>query len=190
MSWQKYQGYYVYTYLDENSKPYYVGMGTKNRVIAKHIYVTVPKFDRIVVEDGLTQQAAWDKEIELIALYGREHLGTGPLKNLTPGGPTQKSGWAQSKLAKEKISLGNRGNVRSEEHKKNYRKPKTTEHAAKISAANIGRADDGRYEKIGKTMSLKRWYNNGQVSKMFEPGQEISGFYPGRKLKENAHVVA
>ena len=53
MSWKQFKRYYVYTYLDENSKPYYIGMGCKNRVIAKHLYVKVPAFDKIFVEDDL-----------------------------------------------------------------------------------------------------------------------------------------
>jgi hypothetical protein len=135
MSWKKFEGYYVYTYLYENSKPYYVGMGCKNRVIAKHLYVAVPAFENIVVEDKLTQQQAWDREIELIALYGRDHLGTGSLKNLTAGGPSQKSGWSQSPSVKRQISIKNTGKVRTEEHKKNYRKSKTIEHANNIKQA-------------------------------------------------------
>jgi hypothetical protein len=190
MSWKKFTGYYVYTYLDENLNPYYVGMGCKNRMIAKHLYVTVPSFDKIVVEDNLTQEQAWNREIELIAHYGREHLGTGPLKNLTEGGPTQKSGWAQSDQTKKKISQGNRGKVRTLEQRQNYSKPKTLEHSEKIRNANLGRKNDGRYEKIGKTMSLKRWYNNGVTTKMFVPGMEEPEFYPGRALKENTYVLA
>jgi hypothetical protein len=157
MSWKNFTGYYVYTYLDENLKPYYVGMGCKNRVIAKHLYVNVPAFDKIIVEDNLTQQKAWDREIELIAQYGREHLGTGPLKNLTAGGPTQKSGWSQSLQAKQQISIKNTGKVRTLEHRKNYQKPKTAEHTEKIRQANLGRADDGRYEKISQTMKGRPW---------------------------------
>jgi hypothetical protein len=157
MSWKIFTGYYVYTYLDENLNPYYVGMGCKNRVIAKHLYVNVPTFERIIVEDSLTQQQAWDKEIELIALYGREHLGTGPLKNLTAGGPTQKAGWAQSPQAKKQISIKNTGKIRTLEHKENYRKPKTADHSEKIRQANLGRADDGRYEKTSQTMKGRPW---------------------------------
>jgi hypothetical protein len=157
MSWKNFKGYYVYTYLDDNSKPYYVGMGCKNRVVAKHLYVSVPNFDKIIVEDDLTQQQAWDREIELIALYGREHLNTGPLKNLTEGGPTQKSGWAHSEEAKQKISSKNTGKVRTEEHKNNYRIPKTAEHAEKIKQANLGRKDDGRYKKTSETMKGRPW---------------------------------
>jgi len=157
MSWKNFTGYYVYTYLDENSKPYYVGMGCKNRMIARHLYVTVPSFEHIVVEDGLTQQQAWDREIELIALYGREHLNTGPLKNLTEGGPTQKSGWAQSLQTKQQISIKNTGKIRTEEHKKNYRKLKSPEHIDKIRQANLGRVDDGRSAKISQTMKGRPW---------------------------------
>ena len=135
MSWKQYQGFYVYTYLDGNNIPYYVGMGQRKRMIEKHLYVDVPVFENIKVIDKLTQQDAWDKEIELIAQYGREHLGTGPLKNLTPGGPTQKSGWAQSKEAKLKISSGNTGKKRTADHKANYRKPKTAEHAENVRQA-------------------------------------------------------
>lgn len=157
MSWKNFTGYYVYTYLDESLNPYYVGMGCKNRMIAKHLYVNVPAFDKIIVEDNLTQQQAWDREIELIAQYGREDLGTGPLKNLTDGGPTQKSGWSHSNQTKKTISIKNTGKIRTPEHKKNYSKPKTKEHAEKIRQANLGRADDGRYAKISQTMKGRPW---------------------------------
>jgi hypothetical protein len=60
----------------------------------------------------------------------------------------------------------------------------------KIRQANIGRKIDGRYEKIKETMKLKRWYNNGIVTKMFVPGFEEIGFYPGRAIKENNNVMA
>lgn len=180
MSWKKYNGYYVYTYLDEDSNPYYVGMGKNNRMIARHLYVEVPLYERIVVIDNLTQQEARDKEIELIAQYGRQCDSTGPLKNLAKGGPTQKSGWSQSEETKNNISKSNTGKVRTEEHKKNYSKPKTAEHAENIRKANIGRLNDGRYEKIGLTMSLKRWYTDGTISKMFVPAQVPAEFTPGR----------
>ena len=157
MSWRKFKGYYVYTYLDENAEPYYVGMGCKNRVVARHLYVTVPTFDKIIVEDNLTQQQAWDREIELIALYGREHLNTGPLKNLTEGGPTGKSGWVHSEQTRKQISIKNSGKIRTLEHKKNYSKPKTKDHSEKIRQANLGRKDDGRYIKISQTMKGRPW---------------------------------
>lgn len=51
----------------------------------------------------------------------------------------------------------------------------------KIRLANLGRPNDGRYLKIGLTKSKQRWYNNGIITKMFEPGKEFAGFLPGRK---------
>jgi hypothetical protein len=173
MSWKNFKGYYTYIYLDENSVPYYVGMGCKNRVIAKHLYVVVPSLEKIIVEDSLTQQQAWDKEIELIALYGREHLGTGPLKNLTAGGPTQKSGWAHSPQAKQQISIKNSGKIRTLEHKKNYSKPKTTEHSEKIRQANLGRKDDGRYVKTSQTMKGRPWSETRRLAQQNKRIKEI-----------------
>jgi len=184
MSWKKYKGYYVYTYY-RDGVPYYVGMGTNNRMIAHHLYVDVPSFDDIIVVDDLTQQEAWDKEILLIEQYGRKCDNTGILENLTKGGANQHSGWNHSEQAKKKISKGNKGKKRTEEQKANYRKPKTKEHAEKIRQANLGRKPDGRHIKIAETMRRKRWYNNDKVTRMFEPGQELQGFVRGRTIKEN-----
>jgi hypothetical protein len=47
MSWKHLKGYYVYTYY-EGETPYYVGMGMNNRVVHKHLYVTVPLFENII----------------------------------------------------------------------------------------------------------------------------------------------
>ena len=148
----------------------------------KHSYVRVPLFEQIQIIDGLTEEEAWNKEIELIKLYGREDLGTGTLNNLTHGGPTQKSGWSQSEQAREKISRGNKGKIRTEEQRKNYKGCTTASWAEKIRAANIGRKDDGRYSKMAKTKSKQRWFNNGKVTRMFEPGKELEGFVPGRTI--------
>ena len=184
MSWKKYSGYYVYTYLKDNI-PYYVGMGINKRMVAPHLYVEVPSYDNIQVIDNLTQQEAWDIEIKLIEQYGRKCNGTGTLENLTKGGANQHSGWSHSEQAKKKISEGNKGKKRTPEQRNNYKKPKTREHAEKIRQANIGRKPDGRNIKIAEKMKLKRWYNNGEITRMFEPGTEIAGFVKGRKIREN-----
>ena len=190
MSWKHLTGYYVYTYFDENQIPYYVGMGQGKRVVAKHLYVRVPDFSQIVIVDNLTALEAYSKEIELIAKYGRKNIGTGTLLNLTNGGPTQKSGWNQSKEAKQKISEANTGKIRTAQQRLNYSKPKSAEHANKIRLANTGRPDDGRYAKISETMKLKKWYTDGIESRMFIPGNELDGYVPGRKLKEKQHELA
>jgi len=182
MSWKSLKRYYVYTYLNESNIPYYVGMGHGNRVISKNHRVPVPEFHTIPIIDDLTQSEAWNLEIELIRKYGREDKGLGTLKNLTDGGPTQKSGWNHSNETKKKISDGNLGKQRSEKQKLNYRKPKSKQHAENIRKANLGRPYDERYVKIALTKSKQRWYNNGEITRMFEPGKEDVGFMPGRKM--------
>lgn len=182
MSWKNLKRFYVYTYINEDHVPYYVGMGNGNRVISKNHRVPVPKFELIDIIDDLTQKEAWDLEIELIKKYGREDKGLGTLKNLTNGGPTQKSGWNHSVASKEKISNGNLGKKRTEIQKKNYRKPKSSAHAENIRKANLGRPWDNRYLKVSLTKSKQKWYNNGNITRMFEPGKELDGFVPGRKL--------
>jgi len=156
MAWKKYKRYYVYTYLNEN-EPFYIGMGKEDRIQAKHIYVTFPGYENVQVVDDLTEQQAWDLETALIEQHGMKCNGTGILENLRAGGKTSNTGWYHSEQAKEKISAGNTGKVRTAEHKKNYSKPKTAEHAEKIRQANIGRPDDGRYKKAGDTLRGKPW---------------------------------
>ena len=116
MSWKNLKRYYVYTYLNESNIPYYVGMGHGNRVISKNHRVPVPEFHTIPIIDDLTQSEAWNLEIELIRKYGREDKGLGTLKNLTDGGPTQKSGWNHSNETKKKLH----SNVKSEKPVWNY----------------------------------------------------------------------
>jgi hypothetical protein len=177
MSWKQLKDFYVYTYY-ENDVPYYVGMGSKGRVTQKHLYVNVPLFENIKILDGLSYEDACKKEIELISLYGREDLGTGSLKNLSPGGPTQKSGWKQSLQSKLKISLGNKGKKRSVEAREKLKKPKSKEHIENIRKANLGRPDDGRNQKISETMKGRPW------------SQARRDAQNNRKLKENSNVMA
>jgi hypothetical protein len=184
--WKNLTGYYVYTYLNEDGTPYYVGMGQNRRVVDYHKYVKVPEWNQIKIIDNITLEQAHELEIKLIEKYGLKCNGTGILENLQAGGKTQKSGWYHSQQSKERISQGNTGKHRTEEQRKNYSKPKTAAHAEKIRQANIGRSDDGRYAKIGVTKSKQKWYNDGVNSIMRIPGTEPAGFKPGRLNWRNA----
>jgi len=175
--------HYVYIYL-ANDTPYYIGMGKGNRMTAHHLYVDVPALTEIAVIGNMSKQDAWDFETKLVDHYGLACNNTGILKNLRRGGKTSNSDWYHSEQAKEKISAGNTGKVRTEAHKKNYRKPKTAKHAEKIRQANLGRKPDGRQLKGAIMTREYRWFNNGITTKMCKPGTEPSGFIRGRKLME------
>lgn len=159
-------GFYVYIYLDALNAPYYVGMGQGKRFMRWHNIWMIRDLEEILIEG-----------------IGRKCLGTGPLTNLAKGGQSSKTGWKHSEEAKTRISNKLKGVPKSKKHIKSMRnKIFTIEHREKIRQANLGRVDDGRNAKIGITMSMKRWYNNGEETKMCVPGMEPMGFNAGRKL--------
>jgi hypothetical protein len=82
--------FYVYKYLREDESPYYIGKGKDDRAWhrSKHERIHLPKDKSriVIVEENLSEEQAFQLEIELIKHYGRKDLGTGILHNLTNGG--------------------------------------------------------------------------------------------------------
>ena len=81
--------YYVYAYLNrQTGKPYYIGKGQGDRINSPHLNLNLPPDpkNRIIIENNLSEQDAWNLEVELIKHYGRKDLGTGSLLNKTEGG--------------------------------------------------------------------------------------------------------
>ena len=78
--------YYVYEYLRENGSPYYIGKGSGFRAYCKRPYKPKDKSRIKIIKDNLTEEEAFNLEINLIKQYGRQDLGTGILKNKTDGG--------------------------------------------------------------------------------------------------------
>ena len=142
--------YYVYLYLREDQTPYYVGMGRKYRAFVRHKRrngkcVPIPESrERIIfVHEGLTQQQAFKKEIELIAHYGIKEDG-GLLINLSYGGEGAK----HSESVRKRLSEVHTGKQLSAETKK------------RISQAHKGRPRDPAAIKLGVATRRAR---NGYV---------------------------
>jgi len=86
--------YYVYLHKkSSDGTPFYVGKGNDRRAYSKKGRSpfwkrTVQKygFDVVILEDGLKESYALDREIYWIDKIGRRNIGTGPLVNITKGG--------------------------------------------------------------------------------------------------------
>lgn len=182
--------FYVYQYVTENGLPYYIGKGKEKRIRENHKYTVVPPANqRIIVKSNLTEQEAFMLENSLIRQYGRKIDG-GLLDNIKLNQWACAIGWKHSEATKCRISKANSGKVRTEAHKQKYRQPKTKEHAEKIRLANLGRKDDGRAAKAAEKNKLLKWFNNGEVAKMFIPGTQPMGFQLGRgSLNKNKELV-
>lgn len=176
--------FYVYQYLTEDGVPYYVGKGKEKRAYAAHAHVAVPADPGLIkfVQTGLSEADALKLEMALIRTYGREVDG-GLLKNTKLNQWACTSGWKHSEETKKKISESTAGIKKSETTREKMRHPKTDAHREKIRIANLGRVNDGRYDKIGKKKRLQRWYTDGVTSTMCIPGQEPEGYVAGRKIK-------
>jgi hypothetical protein len=148
--------FYVYQYVTESGIPYYIGKGSGRRIHRHHTKTELPPLERrIIIKDGLTNEEAKRLEGELITKYGRK-LDGGILDNIKINQWACYTGWTHSEETRRKISNGNKGKVRTEEHKANYRKPKTAEHAEKIRQANLGRPyDPVRAAKISATLKTR-----------------------------------
>lgn len=175
--------YYVYEYLREDDTPYYVGKGSGFRAYCKRPYKPNDKSRIKIIKEDLSEQEAFDLEIILIKKYGRLDLGTGILKNKTPGG----EGYSLSSETKEKLSVANKGKtpwnkgltastdkrvnknakarskVRySEETKQAFRKPKSEQGKLNMSIGQTGK----KYPKKACECCSKMIPTNAMASHM------------------------
>ena len=125
----------------EDGTPYYIGKGSGRRIKVKQRTINPPtdKSRIVILKDCLCEEAAFEHEIELIALHGRKDIGTGILHNRTDGGEGA-SGKRCSDETKAKMSIARSG--------KKLR-PLSDETKAKMSIARSGKNNPN----YGKTAS-------------------------------------
>lgn len=142
-----------YTYIHrkaDTGEIFYVGKGTGNRAWSdrgrnRHWHSVVNKhgFDVVIVCKNMEEQAAFDLEIALIAIYGRKDTGAGKLANSTDGGEGQ-AGRIMSEDARRAMSLRQTGD---------FNVSKREDVRAKISAAMSGPSNPMKIPHVQKKVS-------------------------------------
>ena len=109
-------GFYVYLYLRDDGTAYYVGKGKGKRAWNRSGRAVKPPVNENkiqIVQHQLTEQQAFDLEIELVSKYGRLDEGTGILRNGTDGGegtsghiPTKERRLEQSRTMRKLVEDG------------------------------------------------------------------------------------
>ena len=98
--------FYTYLWLREDATPYYVGKGKGNRAWATHKGHRPPTdLTRIIILHQTSERDAFDKEVELIALYGRKDLGTGVLRNHSNGGDNPPNAAGKKRTAEFRAKM-------------------------------------------------------------------------------------
>lgn len=156
--------FYVYMYIRNKDSatgaigtPYYVGKGCGDRAYVKH-YAPVPAdpANIVFVKQNLSEQKAFDLEIELIAKYGRKDLNTGILHNRTDGGDgiSNPSHDTRKKLAQAKRNESPETRLKRSIAAKNRPRTQCSEETKrKISDANTGKK---RSDSAKKKMALAK----------------------------------
>ena len=140
--------FYVYQYVDKNRIPFYIGKGSKDRINESHLpWVKIPpKEQRQFIQTGMSEKDAFDLELKLIKQYGRKIDG-GILENKKITRWVAQAGWKQSEDTKKLISEKNKGKIRTEQHRNNYKGEKTANHANNIKQAVTNMWNDPIYKE-------------------------------------------
>jgi hypothetical protein len=102
--------YYTYLWLRDDGTPYYVGKGSGRRAYVncgRRSAYAPTVHDRIILQEFLSEQDAFEAEKFLISYYGRKDLKRGCLRNLSDGG----DGASPSPATRAKMSKAMLGNT-------------------------------------------------------------------------------
>jgi hypothetical protein len=201
----------VYIHTHPISKiPFYVGKGKGKRYISsghrfkahkthlKNLLSLGYSMNTIseIHKNGLTEQDAFNLEIELIAKYGRKCDGTGTLLNMTKGGPGGSIYGLSERWKKERVGTGNPsfGIKRTRE----TRELQSLVHKTRLKDPFKRKEYRERFIKLAKKEAQRaigtKWWTNGTSNmRAFEcPGQNwILGFktkpYERLPIYDNGH---
>jgi hypothetical protein len=199
------KNFYVYVYLDQRRKgnyiygiykfsyePFYIGKG-KNSRLKDHLFendlYNTEKHKRILqiksecsknpiiikYAKNLSEEQAFDLEIDMITTIGRNLLQEGPLLNIQKGGqgfsgwiPTQN--WIQKIKKAAKVRWNNPENRRKQS----------------VVLKNIGQTKSFK-EKSSKTTS-KRWKNNREIMISYQHRDNVKKKKSETSIKANSKI--
>jgi hypothetical protein len=184
--------YYVYFHLRSRDSdigkagtPYYVGKGKGRRAYEKSRLVPIPKDKNniVFVLNNLTEEQAFQNEMDFISWYGRVDLNNGILRNLTDGGEGV-SGAIRSEETKRKISESKKGKTHSEESKRKISETHKGKTHSEESKRKISESRKGQGLGILLSEETKRKIsesNKGELNYMFGKHHSVES---RRKMSE------
>jgi hypothetical protein len=157
---------YRHIRLDKN-EPFYIGIGSGlRRAFIKggrskywNSIVSKTDYEVQILFDDLTWEEACEKEIELIALYGRKDLGLGTLVNMTDGGQYHLNLSEESRIKMRNSHLGKKQSEETKEKKNRLLRGrvKSEETRLNMSIAQKGRIGKKHSEETKEKISISQY---------------------------------
>lgn len=177
--------FYVYHHINkETGEIFYVGKGKGNRAYSSksrssfwHNLVNKYGYDIVIVENNLSEETAYEREIYWIKKIGRKDLNEGTLVNFTDGGDGVL-GYTFTESDKLKMSIAHSG-----ESNHFYGKIHTEESKQKMSDARKGKPSNMKGKNLSQeTKDYLRYINLGKTHTE-ETKQKMSISRKGKPIK-------
>ena len=191
--------FYTYLWLREDGTPYYAGKGKGNRAFTtdNHIVHVPVDFTRIILQEWLSEEDAFEAEKFLIVYYGRVDLGTGCLRNLTDGGEgvVGHRHIVETRQKLRELNLGktpwNKGKIASEEarrHQSEAHKGQTVSEERRLEIIKnlIGRPVSKETRNKSRESNLRTWANKDLRRKVGEANKGRVPWIKGKTHTDEA----